>query len=302
MTILSVLVTVYNREQFLEAALKSILASTFEDFEVIVVDDNSSDKSLSIAGEIAKKDRRIRVYRNEANLGDYKNRNRAASLASGKYLKYLDADDLIYRHSLALMVEVMEQYSDAALALSSNITNPVQPYPHHYAPEKLYKSHYLGKSPLGVGPSAAIICRECFEAVGGFSGKQFVGDSELWLKLAERWPVVALPPGLVWWRRHEGQQMQLELSKPEVLNARYKLEMEMLKTTSHLSESQKTEALKHLSHLHARRLWSLALKGRMPKSAMSLFRNSGLSFPELLVGLRRPPLKASEPGCRRLFQ
>ncbi len=284
---LSVLVTTYNREQFLEATLRSILESTFEDFEIIVVDDVSSDNSLSLAKKVAASDGRMRIYRNEVNLGDYRNRNMAAAYARGKYLKYLDADDLIYSHSLEIMVGAMDRHPDAALALSSNVIDPVEPYPHHYTSEELYQSHYLGRSPLGVGPSAAIVRRDCFEAIGGFSGKQFVGDSELWLKLAERWAVVSLPPALVWWRRHAGQQMQLEMAKPEVLNIRYQLEVDMLDATKHLSIRQKSEARKYLSHRHARRLLSMAIKGRMPKRALSLFGNSGLSLTELLGGLKQ---------------
>ena len=288
MITVSVLITVYNRGNYLEETLDSLLRSAFSDFEAIVVDDNSSDNSLSIANKFALKDPRIHVFKNEENLGDYNNRNKAASLAKGKYLKYLDADDIIYNHSLGLMVEAMERYPDAGLALSSNVIDPMHPYPHHYSSQQLYESHYLGSSPLGVGPSAAIIRRECFEAVGGFSGKQFVGDSELWLKLAEGWSVVTLPPALIWWRRHEGQQMQLELTKPEVLNVRYQLEAERLEATSHLSESKKAQAIRRLSHLHARRLWSLALRGGKVKAAISLFRKTGFSFRDLLVGLRKP--------------
>jgi glycosyltransferase involved in cell wall biosynthesis len=288
MKTVSVLITVYNRESYLRETLESLLSSSLSDFEAIIVDDNSSDNSFPIAQEFASKDPRIQVHKNVKNLGDYANRNKAASFAKGRYLKYLDADDLIYRHSLETMVEAMEQHPDAALALSSNIIDPDHPYPHYYTCEKLYRAHFLGSSPLGVGPSAAIIRRECFEAVGGFSGRQFIGDSELWLRLAERWPVVSLPPALVWWRRHEGQQMRAELAKPEILNVRYELEAKMLRNTRHLSDSQKNRAMKYLSHLHARRLWSLALKGRKPKDAFPLARKSGLSVSDILHGLKRP--------------
>ncbi|MFC1688464.1 glycosyltransferase family 2 protein [Pseudomonadota bacterium] len=285
---ISILVTVYNREAYLAETLKSILDSSYEEFEVIIVDDNSSDGSLEIARQYAAGDNRIRVFLNEKNLGDYANRNKAASFARGKYLKYLDADDLIYKHSLGVMIGAMEQFPEAALALSSNIIDPQKPYPIFYMPEQLYKAHYLGCSPLGVGPSAAIIRRECFEAVGGFSGKQFVGDSELWLKLAARWPVVALPPALVWWRQHEQQQMQLELSKPDVLTKRHQLEVDMLERSQHLSGVQKTQARKYLCHLHARKIWSTALKNRQFGTGWSLFRDSGMSFSDLLMGLRKP--------------
>ena len=122
--LVSVLVTLFNREEYIAQALHSIVSSAFEDLEVVVVDDCSSDSSLSVVLVASTTDSRIQVHTNVSNLGDYGNRNRAASLATGKYLKYLDADDLIYRHSLATMVDAMEQFPDAALALSRNVIDP----------------------------------------------------------------------------------------------------------------------------------------------------------------------------------
>jgi glycosyltransferase involved in cell wall biosynthesis len=67
----SVLTTVYNREKYLAACIESVLASTFQDWELIVVDDQSADNSVAIARSYAVKDQRIRVFVNETNLGDY---------------------------------------------------------------------------------------------------------------------------------------------------------------------------------------------------------------------------------------
>ena len=77
----SVLVTVYNREAYLAQTLRSILASSFRDFEVIVVDDCARDQSAAIAENIAAEDQRVRVVHDQTNLGDYGNRMKAASLA-----------------------------------------------------------------------------------------------------------------------------------------------------------------------------------------------------------------------------
>ncbi len=110
--LVSVLITVYNRERFLAAAVDSVLAQTMQDFEAIIVDDGSTDGSVEIARNYAARDNRIRFFRNEKNLGDYPNRNRAASLATGKFLKYLDSDDILYPHSLTIMIEAMRAHPD----------------------------------------------------------------------------------------------------------------------------------------------------------------------------------------------
>src|SRR5579862_5201402 len=116
MPLVSVLMTAYNREEFIAKAIQSILDSTYSNFELIVVDDCSTDSTIRIAKEYETKDKRIRVFLNEKNLGDYPNRNKAASYASGKYLKYVDSDDIIYPFGLAMMVNRMEAFPEAAIA------------------------------------------------------------------------------------------------------------------------------------------------------------------------------------------
>ena len=282
----SALVTVYNRANILAATVSSLLGCRYRDLEIVLVDDCSTDESWSLCQALAGSSPQVRAFRNEKNLGDYANRNRAASLARGKYLKYLDADDLIYPHSLQVMVDALEKFPDAALALSANVIDPEVPYPEKLDPPEFFRRHFLGRSPIGVGPSAAIIRRDCFEAVGGFSGRQFVGDTELWLKLAERWPVVLLPPALVWWRRHEGQQMSLEMKKPEVLNVRFQLQRELLRSTVNLATGERKLAEQRLVQHHARRLLAMAIRQGRIRTAWKLWRGASLRFTDLINGFR----------------
>jgi glycosyltransferase involved in cell wall biosynthesis len=286
--LVSVLITVFNRERYLEAAVDSVLSQTMQDFEIIIVDDVSTDGSVEIARDYAARDARIRFVRNESNLGDYPNRNRAASLATGKYLKYVDADDAIYPHALAVMVGGMEKWPESGLGLSLNIIDPPQPYPFVSSPKDVVREHFLGRGILGAGPSAAIIRRDSFVAAGQFSGRQFIGDTELWLKLAQRQPVVSLPPALVWWRRHEDQQMSLEQARPEILNVRYRLQCDALDATELLDEAEKRRACQRLCHYHARRLIHMALRERKCKVSLRLWNDAGLGWRGLISAFRRP--------------
>src|SRR5262249_30288951 len=99
----SVVMTAYNREDLIAASIDSVLAQTFADFELVIVDDCSSDGTAEIARAYERTDARVRVVVNEQNLGDYPNRNRAASLVRGSLFKYHDSDDLMYPHCLAVM-------------------------------------------------------------------------------------------------------------------------------------------------------------------------------------------------------
>jgi glycosyltransferase involved in cell wall biosynthesis len=213
--------TTYNREAFLADTIESVLASTLQDFELIVVDDGSKDRSFEIAQSYAAKDSRIRAFRNETNLGDYLNRNRAASFARGTYLKYLDSDDLIYPWGLGAMVACMKRFPEAGLGLSA-IAEPHRPHPTLLSPREAYLEHFTRTDLFGRAPGSAIIRREAFEEVGGFSGRRFVGDTELWLSLARKFGLLRLPRDLVW-DRTQGLQEKIYEQGTDVEAVRHEL-------------------------------------------------------------------------------
>ncbi|CDF80635.1 glycosyltransferase (GT2) [Formosa agariphila KMM 3901] len=214
--LVSVLMTVYNREKYIAEAIESVLASTYHNFELILVDDGSKDKSVKIAKTFEKLDNRIKVFVNEKNLGDYPNRNHAASLAKGKYLKYVDADDLIYPHGLEQLVYYMEQFPNSSYGLCSIKQDKNKIYPYQLSPKLAYEKHYFQVPIFERAPLSAIINRDAFLSVGGFSGKQHLGDYELWHILSKKGTVVLMPPGIVWHREHDDQQMNDNRTDPYV--------------------------------------------------------------------------------------
>lgn len=284
----SVLVTVYNRKAYLAACLDSILASTWQDFEVVVVDDMSTDGSAELAERYAGSDTKIKFHRNQQNLGDYPNRMKAAELARGKYLKYVDSDDLIYRHSLAIMVEAMEANPDAALGVSHSLPEDDHPYPWKLSPQAAWQKQFLGRGCLGAGPSSAIIRKESFFGVGGFGECGVLNDRDLWYRMSARWPIVLMPPGLVWWRRHEQQEFTKDDAARVYLEGGYRLAMEALNSPEcPLNGDEREIALARASQHHARRILALALRHRQPTLAWHLFRSCGLGIGDLLSGMRR---------------
>ena len=286
--LVSILVTVYNRADFLRAALDSILQSSMTDFEVIVVDDCSSDGSLEIARDLAMVDSRLRPFQNDSNLGDYGNRNKAASMARGKYLKYVDSDDLLYPHSLQVMVDAMDRDTNVSLALSHSLPEDDEPYPWILTPAESYRKHFLGRGCLGCGPTGAIIRRTAFERLGGFRKEWGVlADLDLWLRMAAKWPVALLPPGLVWWRRHAGQEFSGNDAQLVYLQRGFELASASLTSDAcPMAIDEKMSAERMLRRIHSRRLLSLATRGKSPCLAWRLVRASELSMLELLGGLR----------------
>ena len=205
--IVSILTTVYNREKYIAACIDSVLASSYQNWELIIVDDVSSDASVAIARAYEQKDARIKVYVNEKNLGDYPNRNKAASYAKGKYLKYLDADDIIYPHGLEIMANTMEQFPEAALGISQKVAEDIKPYPFVMQPKETFTREFLMRGVLGLGPTGTIIRRDVFETLGGFTGTRYIGDTEMWYKIALTYPVVKMQDELIFWRQHDDQEI-----------------------------------------------------------------------------------------------
>ncbi|MEO8763498.1 MAG: glycosyltransferase family A protein [Ginsengibacter sp.] len=199
--------TCYNREKYIAEAIESVLASTFTNFELIIVDDGSSDRTISIAKSFESRDSRVSVYKNEINLGDYPNRNKAASYARGKYLKYVDSDDYIYPWALGYMSEIMERFPKAGLGFCSMEPNDKRPFPFELTPKEAYEYHFLGPGLFRRSPLSAIINKKVFNTVAGFKPIRMAGDFEMWQRLALYYNTVLMPQGMVWYRKHDAQEV-----------------------------------------------------------------------------------------------
>lgn len=108
--LLSIILPVYNREQTLGEAIDSVLTQSSPHWELIIVDDCSSDGSLQLANEYSKKDSRIRVFSNSVNMGPSVARNRGIDVAKGDYIGFLDSDDTLHKDFVRRMTETAILY------------------------------------------------------------------------------------------------------------------------------------------------------------------------------------------------
>jgi glycosyltransferase involved in cell wall biosynthesis len=210
--LVSILMTAYNRERYIAEAIESVLASTYTNFELIIVDDRSTDQTVEIARKYERADKRVRVYVNEQNLGDYPNRNKAAGYASGKYIKYVDADDFLYYFGLEIAVSFTEQFPTAGFGLGA-YPDDNHPFPILVQPREIYLENFYRYSHFDRAPGSGLIKLEAFNKVGGFSGKRMIGDNEFWFKISRYYSMVKLPIDLYWNRLHEGQESQTDYAK-----------------------------------------------------------------------------------------
>lgn len=203
----SVVVTCFNREKFLADAIESVLAGSFEEFELIVVDDASTDDSVEIAQSYVRADERVRLVVNETNLGDYPNRNHALNYVAAPYLKYHDSDDLMYPHCLETLVALLDDAPDAGFALSSSRAWRGGPCPMLLSPQMAYRREFLGGGLFHCGPAGALFRTDVLRARGGFPSRGAASDFYFWISACQTTSALLVPGDLFWYRVHDGQEL-----------------------------------------------------------------------------------------------
>lgn len=116
--VVSVIMPAYNAEKFIAKAIDSVIAQTVSDWELLIIDDRSSDETLRIAEEYAKSDTRIKLLQNEKNSGAAITRNNGIAAASGKYIALLDSDDVWHSDKLEKQLNKLAA-TDAAICYTS---------------------------------------------------------------------------------------------------------------------------------------------------------------------------------------
>src|SRR5690349_20688450 len=117
----SVLIPTYNSQRYLVATVESVLAQTDGDFELLFCDDGSTDSTMDMLAAIAEQDERVRVYRNERNLGLHGNLVHLVHLARGRYIKILMADDLLFPDALARLRAPLDEHPSVVLSTSRRL-------------------------------------------------------------------------------------------------------------------------------------------------------------------------------------
>ena len=299
MPAVSVLMPAYNREAYIGAAIESVLAQHFTDFELVVVDDRSSDRTRAIAESYAAKDARVRVIANEKNLGQFENRNRAASLARAPLLKFHDSDDVMYPHCLEVMVAAMAAAPDAAVGLSQGRSWPGGACPMVLTPQLAYTREFLGHGLFQCGPGGSIIRREAFDAVGGFRTAGIHSDYLLWLDMARRFSFVLMPADLFWYREHTEQDFRSSRAVRDYA----RLAGEVWKTLHDPACPLQGRALeiarRNQTYNVVKQLWRDVKRGDVA-TALYRVRHAGLSPADWFRYLRQPLRQANAgtpPAC-----
>jgi glycosyltransferase involved in cell wall biosynthesis len=284
---ISVLLTSFNREDYIAESIESVLAQSVTDFELVICDDQSTDGTVAIINDYARRDPRIRASSNPCNLGDYANRRHIASMARGRFLKYHDSDDVMYPHCLATMVEPLEAEPRAAFAMSGPCGWPGGSCPMLLTPQLAYEREFLGSGLFQQGPAAALFRAEAFRALGGFPDVNYAGDYLFWLRACASVNVLLVPGDLFYYRVHPGQELTNPAS--EIAYARAAAETWRMLNSPACPLSGEALAIRkrNFAYIQAREVYR-KLKRKRFRAAVDIVRYCGLGAADWFSHLRPP--------------
>jgi glycosyltransferase involved in cell wall biosynthesis len=270
--LVSVVIPTYNYGHFVTGAVDSVLAQTYRDLEVIVVDDGSTDDTrerLKPYGD------RIR-YIYQPNQGLPAARNTGIRAARGELIALLDSDDQWHPRKLEVQMMYLARRPETGLVAARMVTHLERSWPEIGDPLQIVAHPVTAKAEMircRIGPSGVLIRKQCLDAVGLFdTDLRSAEDRDMWIRIASKFPVVRLEAPLFWYRLHgnnmsraavrmEEYEMRV-LKKAFASNASLRRDLVLrLKVYSHASKSAAYRYDTAGMRLRALRrvLWSLLL-------------------------------------------
>jgi len=200
--VISVVIPCFKQAHFLSEAIASVLAQTFADHEIVVVDDGSPDDTSEVTGRY-----RCVKYVRQDHLGGEVARNRGIEESRGRYLVFLDADDRLLPHHFETSLKAFHAHPEVAFVCGDYQwfggddtwhVHQCTPMPDHYA--TLLRFNFIGAL------QCAMFRRDVIARVGGFRvGMRACQDQELYLRIARQYPIYCHHEVVAEYRRHESQ-------------------------------------------------------------------------------------------------
>lgn len=220
----SVIMPAYNVEKYIAESIESILGQTFEDFELIIIDDCSTDTTWEIICRYAGQDSRIIAIKNEQNLGISGNRNKGLGLAKGKYVAWQDADDISLSERIEKQYAFMETHADVGIVggflrffSDDGHSSGIRRYCENDADLRKRIFRY---SP--VAQPASMIRKRCLDDIGGYDQRYSTAeDIDMSFRIGMKYKFANVQEVVLKYREHPNSATftrlrQLELSTVEI--------------------------------------------------------------------------------------
>ena len=197
----TIMMPCYNTVAYIKAAIESVQNQTYDDWELLIQDDGSTDGSYELANALAQDDDRILVGRNEVNKGINRTRQILANLATGDLIGHLDSDDMLERWAIEEMVNAFKARPDTMLIYSDMVQVSIKNEVEYYSASPTYDSEKLyqhGWRHFGMYRA------KVFKYIQGFNEKIAIiktcEDGDLFMQIAEKFPIYRLQKALYIYR------------------------------------------------------------------------------------------------------
>lgn len=181
-SLISIITPTYNSARFIEKTISSVIAQTYKNWEMIIFDDGSIDNSVSIIEKYIKKDSRIKLYQSKTNKGATYSRNEAVKVATGKFIAFLDSDDLWMETKLKQQLTFMENNNYDFSYTQYCIIDENGSNVNRWLPKTKKVNYKCMLKTCSIGCLTVMLKKESFPDLK-FPNSKFSQDYALWLKL-----------------------------------------------------------------------------------------------------------------------
>lgn len=218
--LISVIMPAYNAQKYISSAIKSILNQTFKKFELIIINDFSTDKTLDIIESFSKKDSRVKLVNNDRKLDIARTLNKGISMAKSNIIARMDADDIAFPNRLELQYKLISSSKNIAV-VGANIVimdaagneTAIRTYPNS---SRKLKDCLFKYSPFA--HPVVMFRKNVFEEVGQYNPKYSpTEDLDLWFRLGSKYKFESIPEPLLKYRLYEMSSSHGDLKDLEIL-------------------------------------------------------------------------------------
>ena len=185
MDLVTVIIPYYKKKKYIEKTIKSVIGQSYKNIEIIIIYDNASNADLNYIKKLKILDSRIKLIVNKKNIGAGKSRNKGIQIAKGKYISFLDSDDLWKKDKLKKQLRIMKRKNFSISHTSYEIIEENNKIIGHRAARTFTNVNSLLRS-CDIGLSTVIIKREILKKSDCFSNMKTKEDFVFWLKLLKK--------------------------------------------------------------------------------------------------------------------
>lgn len=200
--LISIVLPIYNGEKFMRHSIDSVIEQTYENWELLIIDDGSTDHTAQIAQEYVLRDPRVQYHKNPQNLRLPKTLNRGFFLAKGDYLTWTSDDNYFFPQALETMLSALLREKKEFVFASCDVIDETDRIVECIMVDKHSPLHIVGGNPVG---ACFLYSRKVYETVGDYDPElTLVEDLDYWQRICMRFPPACISQKLYAYRWHDG--------------------------------------------------------------------------------------------------